>query len=89
MADPEVEVCIGCDRKFKPPETYNWVGVTRDEDGMMASFPVCDDCHVDPHHRKYTLKMHFFPKGHAATAVDAAERNILVEGGSSSQRRKK
>ena len=74
---PEVEICSGCGASA--PQ-HPWAGVTRDEGGAMASFPVCHDCYANPEHRQHVLKMHFFPRNHAATAVDAAERNILVEG---------
>ena len=80
----DVEVCVGCGEAQKevpsefPKRRFPWVGVTRDEDGKMAAFPICDACHKDPAHRKYLLKMHFFSAGHADVAVDSAERNILV-----------
>ena len=72
-----IEICSGCGAEA--PQ-HPWAGVTRDEDGKMAEFPVCHDCWANPEHRTAPLKMHFFPRGHAAIAVDAAERNILVEG---------
>jgi len=59
--------------------SHPWVGVTRDEDGLMAAFPICQKCWQDPSHRQRVLKMHFFPKQQAPEAVTAAERNILVE----------
>jgi hypothetical protein len=73
-----VEVCLGCG-VVAEKSPHPWVGVTRDEDGNMNSWPVCDACFKDPAHRQTVLKMHFFPRNHAAIAVDAAERNILSD----------
>lgn len=76
--DYEPEICSGCGAA---DDEHPIVGVTRDEeDGKMAAFPVCKECHVNPAHRKTVLKMHFFPRAQAPIAVDAAERNVLVEG---------
>ena len=71
-----VEICSGCGAASAQ---HPWVGVARDEDGRMASFPVCHECYVDPRHRQRVLKMHFHERRNADAAVDAAERNILVE----------
>jgi hypothetical protein len=70
------ELCSGCGA-LAPAHPI--VGVTRDEDGRMASFPICHACWMDPSHRQHPLKMHFFDRSQASVAVDAAERNILVE----------
>ena len=45
----------------------------------MTSYPICHLCWSDPSHRQVTLKMHFFPASQADVAVDAAERNIMVD----------
>jgi len=74
----EVEVCSGCGAVAP---RHPMVGVARDaETGKMAAFPVCRACWVDPSHRQRVLKMHFHERSMEAAAVDAAERNILVEG---------
>jgi hypothetical protein len=70
------ELCSGCGA-VAPHHPV--VGVTRDEDGRMASFPICDACWRDPSHRTVPLKMHFFDPTQAETAVANAEANILVD----------
>jgi hypothetical protein len=65
-----VEPCSGCGEMsaFHPI-----VGVARDKEaGRMAAFPVCLACWKDPAHRKFKLKMHFFPRRQADQAVRAA-----------------
>lgn len=79
MAD--VQPCSGCGAMS---DTHPIVGVTRDEDGRMAKFPVCYQCWVNPEHRQHKLKMHFFDPRQGDVAVDAAERNVMVEGGNGS-----
>jgi hypothetical protein len=72
-----LEPCAGCGAMS---EAHPMVGVARDrETGEMTPYPVCHQCWMDPSHRDHTLKMHFFPASQAATAVSAADRNILVE----------
>jgi len=71
-----VEICSGCGAAA---ERHPIAGITRDEDGRMAAFPVCHACWVDPAHRQVTLKMHFFDRQQGAVAADAAERNVLVQ----------
>lgn len=73
---PDPDLCSGCGA-LAPRHPY--VGVTRDDDGRMAAFPICVACYADPSHRQRVLKMHFFARDQALAAVDAAERNILVE----------
>jgi hypothetical protein len=73
----DVEVCSGCGAVASK---HPMAGVMRDEEtGLMAEFPVCHLCWTTPSHRTRTLKMHFFDRGSAAAAVEAAEKNILVE----------
>jgi hypothetical protein len=45
----------------------------------MTAYPVCLECWRDPAHRQRTLKFHFFPAHQAPEAVEAADKNILVE----------
>jgi hypothetical protein len=73
----DVEICSGCGAvAIKHP----MAGVMRDEEtGLMAEFPVCHLCWTTPSHRTRTLKMHYFDRASAATAVEAAEKNIMVE----------
>jgi hypothetical protein len=71
------ELCSGCGAVAPK---HPMAGVARDEEtGLMTEFPICHACWVDPSHRQRVLKMHFFDRASAAVAVDAAERNILVE----------
>ena len=72
----DVEICSGCG--LAAPR-HPIAGVTRDDDGRMAEFPVCEECWRNPAHRTAPLKMHFFSRAQAETAVDAAERNILSD----------
>lgn len=51
---------------------HPFVGVGKDEDGEFASFPVCTECWRNPENRKCVLKMHFFPRTQAETAVARA-----------------
>lgn len=70
-------LCSGCGTVA---ESHPYVGVSRDvESGMMTAYPICYQCWADPSHRQVSLKMHFYEARHAEEAVDAAERNILVE----------
>ena len=71
-----MELCIGCDATAP---THPYVGVGRDRAGAWDAFPVCEACWKDPAHRKGTLKMHFFPRSQADSALAAAEDNILAE----------
>jgi hypothetical protein len=74
MAD---ELCSGCGAVA--PQ-HPWAGITRDEEtGLMAEFPVCHACYIDPAHRQHPLKVHFFDRHTAPQAVQDAERNILVD----------
>jgi hypothetical protein len=45
----------------------------------MTAYPICFLCWNDPTHRQRPLKMHFFDRRVADTAVWAAENNILAE----------
>lgn len=70
-------MCSGCGAVA---ESHPFVGVTRDEETqLMTSYPICHLCWSDPSHRQVTLKMHFFDARQADVAVDAAERNIMVD----------
>ena len=71
-----MELCAGCEALAK---THPYVGVGRDHEGFFDALPICEVCWRDPAHRKVTLKMHFFPRAQAEQALDAAERNIMVE----------
>lgn len=74
----EVEMCAGCDAIANE---HPVVLVTRETlGGPNVALPVCKLCHENPEHRTHPLKGHFFERGMAAIATDAAERNILVEG---------
>jgi hypothetical protein len=71
------ELCSGCGA-VAPSHPY--VGVARDQETeRMTAYPICYACWSDPAHRQMPLKMHFFDAASAPTAVDAAERNILVD----------
>jgi hypothetical protein len=70
-----MELCSGCGAVTGQ---HPMVGVARDDDGQMAAFPICHACWADPAHRQRPLKMHFFARGQAGAAVEAADRNILV-----------
>lgn len=73
-----LEPCSGCGAMA---ENHPIVGVARDQEtGLMTAYPVCYQCWVDPAHRQHVLKMHFFDQRSTAEALDAAERNIMVEG---------
>lgn len=76
MVESLGELCSGCGAVAP---VHPWTGVTRDEDGRMAAFPICRACYVDPAHRLYPLKMHFFDRLAAGQAVADAEANILVQ----------
>ena len=70
-------MCSGCGAVAA---SHPYVGVARDaETGLMTAYPICHLCWADPSHRQVPLKMHFFAANQAPEAVDAAERNILVE----------
>jgi hypothetical protein len=75
------EICAGCDRPAATGAHHLMVGVTRNAEGQMKAFPVCEECWKDPAHRKRNLKMHFFDRRLADRAVKAADENILVEKG--------
>ena len=70
------EVCAGCD---SVAAAHPFAGVGKDENGATVQKPVCFLCWKDPGHRKHPLKMHFFEKWQGAAAVEASEKNILVE----------
>jgi len=47
-------------------------------DGVrFDAYPVCAACHADPSHRRRTLKMSFFERGHLGTALAAAGSNSI------------
>lgn len=71
------ELCSGCGTVA---ESHPYVGVARDaETELMTAYPICFACWSDPSHRQRTLKMHFHLAQNAEEAVDAAERNIMVD----------
>lgn len=71
-------LCSGCGAVA---ESHPYVGVARDQEtARMTAYPMCEACWRDPSHRLARLKMHFFERGQTDQAVDAAERNILVDG---------
>jgi len=73
----EQQMCSGCGGMAP---SHPIVGVARDEEtGLMTAYPVCHLCWTDPAHRQRTLKMHFHFAHNAVEAVDAAERNIMVD----------
>jgi hypothetical protein len=70
-------MCSGCGAVA---ESHPYVGVTRDQETQaMTAYPICHLCWADPSHRQHPLKMHFYEARLAPEAVDAAERNILVD----------
>lgn len=70
-------LCSGCGAVAA---AHPYVGVARDQEtGLMTAYPICEQCWRDPVHRLWPLKMHFFLAHEAPSAVDAAERNILVD----------
>ena len=74
----EESMCSGCGAVSA--EKHPFVGVARDaETGLMTAYPICYLCWSDPSHRQRTLKMHFHDQRMAATAVKAAEDNIMVD----------
>ncbi len=66
-----IEPCPGCGTVLGDTD-YSHVGIIRDEDGSFTAFPVCDPCFKDPAHRKYKLKMHFFPRSMKGVALERA-----------------
>ena len=72
-----VSMCSGCGAVAA---SHPYVGVARDQEtGVMTAYPICYLCWSDPSHRQRPLKMHFHDASMADTAVDAAERNIMVD----------
>lgn len=70
-------MCSGCGTVAS---SHPFVGVARDEEtGQMTAYPICQQCWANPAHRQRPLKMHFHEAGNADAAVDAAERNVMVE----------
>jgi hypothetical protein len=70
-------MCTGCGAIAAQ---HPYAGVARDQEtGLMAAWPICARCWVDPSHRQYRLKMHFFTRQQAEQAVQDAEANILAD----------
>lgn len=72
------ETCVGCDNTIK---RQPWVVISRgdptsaDQNDTAVPFghyPVCNECHVNPEHRKRPLKGHFFPRAGRSDAVQHA-----------------
>ena len=63
------EPCAGCGEMSN---SHPMIGITKDEGGEMAAFPVCGLCWKNPSHRKARLKMHFFDATQAKLALDYA-----------------
>jgi hypothetical protein len=64
------EICPGCGAA-SPRHPMVGVAMDRKTESFVVH-PVCNACWREPSHRVAPLKMHFFPRSHAASAVARA-----------------
>lgn len=71
-----MERCVYCDT---PAPRHPWAGIGREDldtqTGPMVQYPVCQECHVTPTHRRRTgLKLHHYARAQAGAAVMIANQ---------------
>lgn len=87
------ERCVGCDKAASLDKGgHPIVAVMHVTDAEARGFsvqdqsargfvrvPVCRECHVNPEHRVFAIKGHFFDKAAASTALHRAGSNRIGE----------
>ena len=93
-APPDLERCAGCGIMAKMEKGgHPMVGIMNGEDAEALGYdtsnasdrgfvdvPVCRECWINPEHRAFNLKCHFFERQHAVPARRAAGSNSQIGG---------